>query len=295
MTPDTPDDPSFQTVYNGQISPGCPTADLVLHRFAERLQLKFHTPTIIHRTSFGTITPPDRAENPLTFLHPGSFVLFQLDNREYATQHGLHEDSESFARCLEFPTKRYAGLVLGSFNGESELDVQPYEIAFVGRELPPGSRCGSEHVPFAVPIAPTVEGNPTGRTPLCPKLFPWAGCYQYTVHGARIVPTHTYPSAIEYRLSKEDFEDFDTALGSDYLAALGTHHIPFSSGDEALLFQNMMITNLPHPLPVKVWQELSAEHVCHDPAEFVGELSRFWELAQGEVGVMDQRVEEFCN
>ena len=125
--------------------------------------------------------------------------------------------------------------------------------------LPPGSGCGMEHVPFAVPIATTGEGNPIGRTPLCPKSLLRAGCYQYSVRGAMAIPTHTYPTAIEYRLSEEDFSHFDTTLGFDYLATLGTYHITFSSDDEAHRIQNMMITELPVPLPVRVWQELGAE------------------------------------
>lgn len=285
MTPDTPEAPNDVDILatcSGQVSPGCPTAGPVLDGYSERQKFQIPTPTISYRADFGPIAPPNRTQNPFTFLHPGSYVVFQLDTQEFATQFHVPQGSESFKRCLEFPTKRYVGLVVGSFGGENDPDVQPYDIAFVSESLPPGSGFDTENDSFAVPIAPTKSGNTNDRTPLRPKPFPWTGCYQYTVLGARIAPTRTYPSAIAYRLNDEDFEDFEVACGTDYLAT-HTHGMSFPSDEEAFLFENMRVSDQSIPLPVKVWQELSAGQVCRDPREFVQELLHLQELVSWEV------------
>lgn len=270
MTSDAPDYDDIFTTCDGQISPGCPTADAVLDGHSGRPQLRTTTPAISHRASFSPMIPPDRTRNPFTFLHPGSFVLFQLDNRELATLIGVPEQSELFQHCLEFPTKRYPGLVLGSFGGESDPDAQPYTIAFVSQSPPPGSGCGGEDDFFAIPIAPTKPENTNDREPLYPKPFPWIGCYQYTILGARITPTHTYPSALEYRLSEEDFEAFEVNFGVDSFATTS-----FPSQEDEILFRNMRTLADSFPLPVKVWQELGAEQVCQDPRDFVEEVLNF--------------------
>lgn len=269
MTSDGCDYTDVFTTCSGQISPGCPTADAILDGHSGWQQPWSPAPTISDRAKFGPITPPARTRDPLRFLHPGSFVLFQLDAKELATQLHVPEDSESFERCLQFPTKRYVGLVLGSFGGESDSDAQGYDIAFVSQSLPPGSGCGTERDSFAMPIAPMNRGDTEGCRPLRPKPFPWTGCHQYTVHGARIVPTRTYPSAIEYRLSEEDFEAFDDRVALD-------RHTLTIFDEEGFLFEHVRSSVL---LPVRVWQELTAEEACQDPREFVNEVLHFREHA----------------
>ena len=254
----TPDDVNTSATHSRQLSPGCLTADAILCGHSGRPQLWSPPPTISHRTDFGTIVPPTRTGDPFTFLRPGSFIVFQLDTRELAAQVRVPEGSETFDRCVRFPTKRYVGLVLGSFCGEGDSDVQGYDIAFVSK-LPPLSDS------FAVPIYPTEWEDNNDRRPLRPGLFPWAGCYQYTVLGARIAPTRTYPSAIEYRLSEADFEAFDdyTVLDRREL------HTVSEADEETSVFEDMRTSVL---LPVRVWQELTVERECHDPRELVMEV-----------------------
>lgn len=264
MIPDTPDDANISTTHSGQLSPGCLTAHAILCGHGEWPRPWGPPPTISHRTDFGTIVPPTRTRDPFTFLRPGSFILFQLDTRELAAQVQVPEGSETFDRCVHFPTKRYVGLVLGSFCGEGDSDVQGYDIAFVSKSPPLSDS-------FAVPIHPTEWEDINGRRPLRPRLFPWAGCYQYTVLGARITPTRTYPSAIEYRLNEGDFEAFDdyTALDRRELQILSEADM------ETSVFEEMRTSAL---LPVRVWQELAAERECHDPRELVMEVLDLKEL-----------------
>ena len=278
MEPNDLQDSDVFTARYGQISPGCLTADAVLNGHNNGQHPRVHTPLLSYRGHFGTIIVPERVQNPLTFLHPGSFVLFQLDNRELATELQVPEDSELFQRLLEVPTKRYAGLVLGSFGGGSDPDVQPYDVAFMSGSLPPGSGWGTT---FSVPIFPMRPGDDSGHTQLRPKPFPWIGCHQYTTLGAQIAPTHTYPSAIEYRLSEEELYTFDLKADSDrdYLA-LNAHNVSFASEEEEFLFQSMRRAVFPFPLPVKVWQELGVERVCRDPRGFVEEVLHFEELVE---------------
>lgn len=279
MILDPPDDANVLTIRDRQISPGCPTADAVLDGYSGRPKFWIPTPPISHRTNFGHIFPPERPRNLLTFLHHGSFVVFELDKQELAVQLGVPEDSEALRRCLEFPTKRYVGLVLGSFGGSCDPDVQPYEIAFVSQSLPPGLEGGTEKGSFAIPIFPTKPEDTNSRTPLRPKLFPWTGCYQYTILGVKITPTHTYPSAIEYRLGDEDLHAFEVNCSTDWQ----TRDISFSSIEEKFLFESMRMSANSTPLPVKVWQELEAGEVCHDPREFVEEVLQFVDLALSDL------------
>ncbi|KAF9648050.1 hypothetical protein BDM02DRAFT_2427711 [Thelephora ganbajun] len=285
MTPDTPNDSDVLVTRSGPISPGCPTADAILDGYSGRQQSWSPAPTISRRTSFSPIILPTQTRNPWTILHPGSFILFQLDKRELANQLLIPEGSELLEHCLAFPTKRYAGLVMGSFRGERDSDAQEHVIAFVSKSLPPGSRCSTERDSFVVPIAPTKRGNINDRQPLHPRPFPWIGCYQYTVLGARIVPTHVYPSAIEYRLSEDDFDAFDTCTIDDrVMLNFQQDSTPFISDEEALLFENMRMSDTAIALPVKVWQELTAEQDCHDPRKFVEEALKFRELALAGAG-----------
>ena len=287
MVPDTFDDGDIAVPCSSQISPGCPTAGAVLDGNSTWRVSQNPAPALAQRTEFPPITPLINTRNPWALLRPGLLVLFQLDKRELARQLLVPEGTESFERCLAFPTKRYIGLVVGSFRGERDSDAQEYVIAFVSKTLPPASGPSAEPDSFTVPIAPTKQENVNGRQPLHPKPFPWTGCYQYTVFGTRIVPTHTYPSAIEYKLSEEDLYNFDTFAMADR-ATLAFHRdstSPTSDEKEVLLFENMKILDTMITLPVKVWQELTREQQgCHDPREFVEEALDFRELALRLVG-----------
>ena len=281
MTPDTPDDTNISTIHTGQISPGCPTAGAVLDVYNEWPQPLNPAPPLPYRTNFAPIIPPARARDPSTFPRPGSFILFQLDKQKLANQLPVPEDSGSLERCLALPTKRYVGLVVGSFRGENDSDAEERVIAFVSKSLPPGSKPSPECDSFTVPIAHTKMDGVNGRLPLHPRSFPWTGCHQYTVLGARITPTRTYLSAIEYGLDEGDLCAFDTFVMEDR-ATLARHRHTVSSifdEKEALLFENMRMSDSTIPLPVKVWQELTVELECHDPRDFVQEVSDFKELA----------------
>jgi len=280
MTPNAPDDDNVLIIHNGQISPGCPTADAILDGYSGWRQPWSPAPTLPHRASFGPVIPPTPARNPWTSLRDGSYVLFQLDKREYARQLHVPEGSESFECCLAFPTRRYVGLVLGTFSGnDDDSDTEKY-LAFVGKSLPPGSGSDPERNSFAIPINPTEE-NTNGRHPLCPRPFPWTGCYQYTVLGTMIARTHVYPSAIRYELDGQDFELFEDYEVADR-ATLSDYQRHGVSSEEAQLFESMRVSGSTSPLPVKVWQELTAERECHDPREFLKEVSDFGKLALGE-------------
>lgn len=288
MTPNTPDDADVLVTRSGQISPGCPTAGAVLDGYSEWQRAWSPVPTLSERASFAPTIPPSPTRNPWTFLRPGSFILFQLDKRELANQLLVPEDSDLLDRCLALPTKSYAGLVLGSFGGESDSDVQEYVIAFLSKSLPPGSGTSMTRDSFTVPIDPTERWNTNRRPPLCPKPFSWTGCYQYTVLGTRIAPTRIYHSAIEYGLDENNFHRFETFAMSDR-AKLDrqAYDMSFISDEEASLFEGMRISDTATSLPVKVWQELTAEKECHDPREFLQEASEFRELAWAGVGEFD--------
>ena len=267
MASDTSDDDNVLVARSGQISPGCPTADAVL---GGRQRSWSPAPTLPQRTNFGPIFPPTQIHNPWTSLYPGLFILFQLDNRELENRPlPVPGDSESLEHCLAFPTKRYVGLVVGSFPLGNDSDAQVHDIVFVSNPLPRASRSSPECDPFTVPIAPTKK-NSSDREPLRPGPFPWAGCYQHTVFGTRITPTRVYPSAIEYKLNQEDFDAFESYVDDDRTALERMSSIPDEKWD-------MKIPDATPPFPVKVWQELRAERECHDPREFVEEALLFQE------------------
>ena len=279
MESGTPNDINVLVTYDCQISPGCLTADAVLEGHSSRHQRSGSPPTSPRRKTFATIDIPTRTRNPWTELHPGSFILFQLDRREYARQFLIPEDSELFERCLEFPAKRYAGLVVGAFPGGSDPDAEEYCIAFVSKSPPPASGPNPDPDSFAVPIAPMGPDNANSRQPLAPRPFPWAGCYQYTVLGARISPTLIIPSAIEHKLSEEDFDAFDAFVFDDRTTLDNQWDCMSSVSDEPSLFEDMRMSDTTPLLPVKVWSGLIAEKECHDPREFAEEVFAFRELA----------------
>ena len=208
------------------------------------------------RANFPPITPPDQTRRPWTFLDDGSYILFQLDKRKLADQFRRTE-------LLSVPTKRYVGLVLGTFSGEHDSSEEGHFIAFASKSLPPEFECTKKREPFGLPIAPPKGGDIDGRQSLRPKQFPWTDCYQHTVHGTWIVPTHTYPSAIGCKLSKEDFCAFEAFVIEDRAALDRQRELPLK--DKA-------ISDIPFPLPVKVWQDLRAASECHDPGEFFEEV-----------------------
>jgi len=61
------------------------------------------------------------------------------------------------------------------------------------------------------------------------------------------------------------------------------------SDEEASLFEGMRISDTTTSLPVKVWQELTAEKECRDPRGFLQEASEFRKLALAGVGELDQQ------
>jgi len=277
MKSDTPDDANVLTIQPGQISPGCLTADAVLDGHSGRQQSWSPGPTPPQRTTFAPITPPTKTQNPWMTLSPGSLILFQLDEQELAAQLHISEDSELP------PTKQYIGLVMGTFGGGS--GAQDYSIAFISKTLPPGSSQNPERNLFAVPIvaATGVEDNAPDHPRLRARLFPWTGCYQYTVLGTKIIPTDIYHSPTEYKLDEEDFYDFEHFAVNDFVELAHQSHTITSSmsEEEALLFENMILETAV-PLPVKVWQGLTAVKECPDPREFVEEVLRFRNLALAE-------------
>ena len=172
---------------------------------------------------------------------------------------------------------------MGAFRGEGDSDTDEYSIAFVSKSPPPAP--GSNHDPdsFSIPIAPTESGNTNVRLPLTPRPFPWAGCYQYTVFGARVFPTLIVPTPIEHKLSDEDFEDFDTFALYDRMTLDNQWDYMSSVSDESSWLEHMRMSDAAVLLPVKVWSGLVAEKECHDPREFVEEFFAFRELALAEI------------
>lgn len=277
MSSDTPDDADVLVIRSGQISPGCLSADPVLQGRSEWQARWSHldTPTLPRRTGFAPITPPTQTRNPLTSLDDGSYILFELDKREFANRLRIPEDSELLESLLDLPTKKYVGLVMGSFGGENESDATVYTIAFVSNSLPSSSGDSPEHDKFTVGIDPTKEGswdmNVSPREPLRPNRFPWTGCYQYTVFGTRIVPTQIYPSAIKYGLQVDKI-GFECPGCFDYFDGLASTDLEcLRSEEEALVFDDIATAGTKIPFPVKVWQELNVESECHDPIGFMRE------------------------
>jgi len=283
MISDAPDDTDILIIQPGQISPGCLTAGAVLDGHSGWQEPWSPAPTFPQHTNFAPTIPPTRTQNPWTTLNPGSLIFFQLDEQELAARLRIPENSGLLGRCPAPTVKKYVGLIMGTFNGSEDSAAQEYTIAFVSKTLPPGSSQNPERSMFAVPIvAPKgAEENPIGRPQLRARLFPWTGCYQYTVLGTRIIPTHINHSAIEYKLDEEDFLDFDDLVMEDYAELV--RRLPSitssMSVEEALVFENMIVDTAA-PLPVEVWQELKADQEVHDPREFVEEALRFGELAE---------------
>ena len=277
MTSDAPDDANVLVIRSGRISPGCPTAGPILDGCSESRNPQRPAPKLSLRTSFGSLIPPTSTPKSLKNPSAGSFILFQLDKQELARKLSVPEDSESLERCLALPVKRYVGLIV-DIPRRRDLDVEEYDIAFVGKSIPPSSGSGSEPDSFATPIAPTKRENINGHQSLNPRPFPWAGCYQYTTIGARVVPTRIRTSAIDYRLNDEDFETFQFLLTDNHVTLdRQLRGKPPISDEEVSLFEAVI------PLPVKVWCDLEKEEECHDPREFVEEtLSCLRELGPVE-------------
>jgi hypothetical protein len=290
MTSYALDDTNVLVIGNGQISPGCPTAGAVLDGYNEPRQFWSPVPTLPRRDTFPPIILPTLTQNPWKGLHPGSFILFQLDKRELALQHLVPEDSELFERCLAFPAKRYVGLVLGTFSGEEKPNVQEdsdvrgdphaqeYTIALVGKSLSPASRSSSEPDLFTVQTPPTIQGNINGRQPLNPKPISRVEYYRYTVFRARVAPTHIYHSATKYALNMDDLDAFDSFAMQDRMTLdHQRHNMSSISGKDVRLWDPMDL------LPVKVWYGLTDEKECHDPKEFAEEAQAILEeLARAE-------------
>ena len=278
MTSDTPDDTNVLVTRNGQISPGCPTANAIPDGYSESQQFWSLPPILPLRPHFSpvmipTVITPTPIQGQTEDLLPRSFILFQLDEQKLVRRPSDPEGSESLGRCLASPAKRYVGLVVGPFRGNGDSDAKEWVISFVSKSLPPSPGPSSEPDSFAIPIAPTERENINGRPPLNPRPFPWAGCYQYTVLGTRVVPTNIYPSTIKYGLSEEDFRVFETFYIDDNAKMdHQSRNMPTISDEkETSLFDRMKIPDT--PLPVKVWYELRAGKECRDPREFVGELA----------------------
>ena len=269
------DDADVLATYNGQITPGCPTASAVLDGYNQSQPFWAHISANLPRLTFSPPIIPTRTRYTWKDLSPGSFILFQLDKQELPREPHVPEGSESLERYQKFLPKRYAGLVVGSFRGDSDSDAEEYVIAFVSKTLPPASGSSSDPDLFAVPIAPTRSENTNNRQPLKPKPFPWgAGCYQYTTLGMRIIPTHIYTSTIEYKLEKKDFRAFEDFFIYDHATCRQWRDMP-PVFDEARLFENMKLSDAQSSLPVKVWYVLTAEEECPDPREFVKEAFYF--------------------
>jgi len=278
MTSDASDDANVLVICSGRISPGCPTAGPILDGCSKSKDPQGPAPKLSLRASFGSLINPTSSPKSLKNPSAGSFILFQLNKQELARKLSVPEDSESLERCLALPVKRYVGLVVDIPKRKRDLDVEVYDIAFVGKSIPPSLGSSSESDSFAIPIAPTKRENIDGHQSLNPRPFPWTGCYQYTVVGARVVPTHVRTSAIDYRLNDEDFETFQFLLTGNHVTLdRQLHDEPPISDEEVSLFEAAI------PLPVKVWCDLKKEEECHDPREFMEEaLSCLREL--GPVG-----------
>jgi hypothetical protein len=137
-------------------------------------------------------------------------------------------------------------------------------------------------------IAVTKTESVDNRGTLCPTLFPWTGCHQYTVFGITVIPTHIYPFKIEYGLDREDLDEFGASVIDDQERLGRRWHRGSSASDEkeAFLFESMRVFSNAAPLPEKVWQDLTAESECHDPREFAEEILNFKEISKtGPQGV----------
>ena len=182
---------------------------------------------------------------------------------------------------MAFPTKRYVGFVVCSPREEDGPNTG-YAIAFVTKSLSPETGPRPDRDAFTMRIAATKAESADDRRTLCPTLFPWTGCHQYTVFGTTVVPTHIYPSEIEYGLDKEDLKEFEASAIDDWERLGRQRHRASStpSEKEAFLFENMRALGGSAPLPVTIWQDLTAESECHDPREFAEEVSNFIETSK---------------
>ena len=157
--------------------------------------------------------------------------------------------------CAQRPSQSHLGLVVGAFRGESDSDADGYGIAFVSKSPPPTPGPDQSPGSFAVPIAPTELENANGRQPLTPKPFPWAGCYQYAVLGARVAPTRIVPTAIGQKPGDDDFEAFDTFALYGRRALDNQWDCMSSVSGESLWFEDMRMSDTAAVLPVGIWSE----------------------------------------
>ena len=144
-------------------------------------------------------------------------MTFSLDLEAFAAR--LSGDSSFRNAILQFPTKRYLGLVSASWSyfDDEQLDAddpEPIEelvIHFVGRR-------GSEELgqdENVMSISPMSDLREEHAALKSDNLFPYPDCLVWTTCGTRVRMNHLYESSLQFILEADDFERFDERVVRD--------------------------------------------------------------------------------
>ncbi|KAI0057786.1 hypothetical protein BV25DRAFT_1830700 [Artomyces pyxidatus] len=203
--------PSISPQSNGlPISPGCPTAGW------EPASLRVPKPLGRHGSfpnpSFTPWSSSSQASSASTSptalasrIEPGTYIAFALSKDAI-----LHNHPKAANVVARFPTKRYLGLVTGSFfyNAEGGELVQELVVVFVSTAASTRLDAASH----SLPISPAAGVQPlrTGT------LFPFANCRQWATLGTRLLVDNLYKSSLSFALVDEHFDRFEALVNADY-------------------------------------------------------------------------------
>lgn len=225
------------------------------------------------RPSFSISKAPDTIPPSAWRIQHGRYVAFQLDTAAVAANTAFEEGSKEKNAILNFPVKRYIGLVVESHVQRSDDDSRWLEelvVLYVGDQPPKVS--GKEA--WYMPIAPLKAGAAAGRDPaIQPKtIFPWAGCAQWTAFGARLQIQELHTSKLEFNIDEEEFERCERRFSAD---ADSRDQFLVNCGDPSARLEVEMLKPTDEPLPATVWCDIRPTKGVNDgkdPREFVKEL-----------------------
>ncbi|KAH8091029.1 hypothetical protein BXZ70DRAFT_954010 [Cristinia sonorae] len=292
-TPSAPADPETPRTltYITPFTPGCPTDS----RLYSQTKPSLYTPLSAFMTKPRSATTTTRrsslmpsSEGPSTSfdsqdsdgsdlggrveqwrIRPGTFIVFELDtdfivsSMKFEPSSRTDHEEETCQSVLDYPTGRYAGLVLWShtyvlnnldeYPDDEDLSGEVVEeliVNFVSPTRPPAplqSHC--------VPIAPSSSTHrDIDTTPLqTTTLFPFSNLYQWTTLGTRLEVRTVRDSALRFALKEDEFERLDERVAVDF-RELGRCRDSGRFGDED--WDAMRLQVPMHTVPVKVWRDV---------------------------------------
>ncbi|EIW59289.1 uncharacterized protein TRAVEDRAFT_46596 [Trametes versicolor FP-101664 SS1] len=226
------------------------------------------------RPSFSISNAPDIIPADAWRIQHGRYVAFQLDTAAVAENTVFAEGSKEWNEILNFPVKRYIGLVVGSQMQKSDDKsrwLEELHVLYVVdlEELPelPGTES------WYMPIAPLKAGAAAGcgRAIQTKTIFPWAGLSQCTVFGARLQIQELHTSQFEFGLDEDELERFLRRFSFDG----GIRDQLKNECDPFVRAEIEMLEATDQPLLATVWCDIrptKGVDYSKDPREFVKEL-----------------------